>query len=145
MAEVTNSPSDARMAMFHARLSELGGVRTFVESFCGETAIPREHCLRLNLVLEELFVNSVRHGHRAESERPVWMTLDRRPDSVQVTYEDTAPPFNPYARLPATPPDTTIEMRKIGGLGLLLTKELAATRDYSYIFGRNRIRLTLKR
>jgi anti-sigma regulatory factor (Ser/Thr protein kinase) len=44
-----------------------------------------------------------------------------------------------------TPPDTTVEMRKIGGLGLLLTKELAATRDYSYVFGRNRIRLTLKR
>ena len=50
---------------------------------------------------------------------------------MQVTYEDTAPPFNPYARLPVTPPDTTIEMRKIGGLGVLLTKELAATRDYS--------------
>ena len=145
MAEVTNSPPDARMAMFHARLSELGGVRSFVESFCGEAGIPREHCLRLNLVLEELFVNSVRHGHRSESERPVWMTLDHRPDALQVTYEDTAPPFNPYARLPVTPPDTTIEMRKIGGLGLLLTKELAATRDYSYVFGRNRVRLTLKR
>jgi serine/threonine-protein kinase RsbW len=145
MVEVTNSPPGSRLAMFHARLSELGGVRAFVESFCGEAAIPREHCLRLNLVLEELFVNSVRHGHRDESDAPVWVTLDRRTDTVQVTYEDTAPPFNPYARLPVTPPDTTVEMRKIGGLGLLLTKELAATRDYSYVFGRNRIRLTLKR
>jgi hypothetical protein len=34
-------------------------------------------------------------------------------------------------------------MRKIGGLGVLLTKELAASRDYAYLFGRNRIRLTL--
>lgn len=30
-----------------------------------------------------------------------------------------------------------------GGLGVLLTKELAASRDYAYLFGRNRIRLTL--
>ena len=117
----------------------------FVEGFCADARLPREHCLRLNLVLEELFVNTVRHGHRHDSEAPVWMTLDHGPDALRVTYEDTAPPFNPYARLPVTPPDTTVEMRKIGGLGLLLMKELAATRDYSYVFGRNRIRLTLRR
>jgi len=39
--------------------------------------------------------------------------------------------------------DTTVSMRKIGGLGVLLTKELAASRDYAYLFGRNRVRLTL--
>ena len=33
----------------------------------------------------------------------------------------------------------------IPGLGVLLTRELAATRDYAYLFGRNRIRLALKR
>jgi hypothetical protein len=36
-------------------------------------------------------------------------------------------------------------MRKVGGLGVLLTKELAASRDYAYLFGRNRIRLILGR
>lgn len=145
MADVTNSPFGSRLAMFHARLSDLREVNAFVAAFCDETAIPRDPCLRLNLVLEELFVNTVRHGHRADSAAPVWMALDARPGSVQVTYEDTAPPFNPYAKLPATPPDTTVEMRKIGGLGVLLTKELAATRDYSYVFGRNRVRLVLLR
>jgi hypothetical protein len=34
-------------------------------------------------------------------------------------------------------------MRKLGGLGVLLTKEMAASRDYAYLFGRNRIRLTM--
>jgi anti-sigma regulatory factor (Ser/Thr protein kinase) len=131
--------------MFHARLSELRSVNAFVASFCEEMAMPREACLRLNLVLEELFVNTVRHGHRADSAAPVWMALDSAEGSVRVTYEDTAPPFNPYAKLPSTPPDTTVEMRKIGGLGVLLTKELAATRDYSYVFGRNRVRLLLLR
>ncbi|TMH94524.1 MAG: ATP-binding protein [Betaproteobacteria bacterium] len=64
-----------------------------------------------------------------------------------MTYEDTAPPFNPYARLPDKPIDTTttLERRAIGGLGVLLTKELAARRDYAYVFGRNRIRLTMMR
>ena len=53
--------------------------------------------------------------------------------------------MNPSARLPESLADTTPEMRKIGGLGVLLTKELAATRDYAYLFGRNRIRLAMKR
>lgn len=130
--------------MFYSRQSELRALRTHVEGFCSAAAIERQHGLRLNLVLEELFINTVSHGHRGDRDAPVWLALAVRDGAVHVTYEDTAPPFNPYARLPETPPDTTAEMRKIGGLGLLLTKEFAATRDYAYIFGRNRVHLVLK-
>jgi anti-sigma regulatory factor (Ser/Thr protein kinase) len=69
--------------------------------------------------------------------------VSRSDNGVQLVYEDRAPPFNPYARLMEPVVDTTVSMRKIGGLGVLLTKELAASRDYAYLFGRNRIRLTL--
>ena len=120
-------------------------MNAFLESFCAETGIGRERCLRLNLVLEELFVNTIRHGHRGEGDAPVWVTLAADRKALHVTYEDTAPPFNPYARLPGKSPDTTGEIREIGGLGVLLTRELAATRDYAYLFGRNRIRLALTR
>ncbi len=95
-------------------------------------------------VLEELFINTIRHGHRGDCDAPVWVSVSAGRTSVRVTYEDTAPPFNPYARLQAKSPDDTHDMRKIGGLGVLLTRELAATRDYAYVFGRNRIRLKLK-
>jgi serine/threonine-protein kinase RsbW len=131
--------------MFHATLIELKRVMAFLEGFCNAAKVGREHCLRLNLVLEELFINTVRHGHGKDSDAPVWITLDADEKTVRVVYEDTGPPFNPYARLPEKAPDTTLELRKIGGLGVLLTKELAATRDYAYLFGRNRIRLALKR
>ena len=131
--------------MFHSRLAELRQVGAYLEAFCAECGIGREHCLRLNLVLEELFVNTILHGHRGDCDAPVWVSLAADPATVRVTYEDTAPPFNPYAQLPEKSPDTTLEMRQIGGLGVLLTRELAATRDYAYLFGRNRIRLALKR
>ena len=129
--------------MFPARLQGLRAIRSFVERFCEAAGISREPCLRLNLVLEELFTNTVRHGHGKESDAPVWVTLARVSDAVGVVYEDTAPPFNPYARLPDVAPASTLELRKLGGLGVLLTRELAASRDYGYIFGRNRIRLSL--
>jgi anti-sigma regulatory factor (Ser/Thr protein kinase) len=131
--------------MFLARLDGLRRIAAFVEGYCGQQALERALGLRLNLVLEELFINSVRHGHRGDCDEPVWVTLEAGTGMVRVTYEDTGPPFNPYAHLEAKSPDATGVMRKIGGLGVLLTKELAATRDYAYVFGRNRIRLALAR
>jgi serine/threonine-protein kinase RsbW len=132
-----------RVAQFLARLDQLRPMQAFLEAFCGEAGLPRAAYLRLNLVLEELFTNTVKHGHRGDCDAPVWIAVSRSGDTVSVLYEDKAPPFNPYARLSEPVVDTTLSMRKIGGLGVLLTKELAATRDYAYLFGRNRIRLTL--
>lgn len=130
----------AQSAMFPARLSQLRSLTGFLEGFCNAQGIERTRCLRLNLVLEELFVNSVQHGYRGDCDAPIWITLDARPEAVQITFEDTAPPFNPFARL--APKDV---QPRIGGLGVLLTRELAAGRDYAYLFGRNRVRLSLSR
>ncbi|MDH5212083.1 MAG: ATP-binding protein [Betaproteobacteria bacterium] len=132
-----------RAAQFLARLDQLRPMQLFLEQFCTESGLPRAAYLRLNLVVEELFTNTVKHGHRGDSDAPVWIAVSRGGDRLSVVYEDKAPPFNPYARLSEPVVDTTLSMRKIGGLGVLLTKELAASRDYAYIFGRNRIRLTL--
>jgi serine/threonine-protein kinase RsbW len=129
--------------MIPARLERMRVLRAFLEAFCASTGVGSHSCLRLNLVLEELFTNTVRHGHGGDSDSPVWVSLVRKGGQVRLTYEDSAPPFNPYAKLPAAPPDSSIEMRKLGGLGVLLTKEMAASRDYAYIFGRNRIRLSM--
>ena len=129
--------TNARSAMFLARLSELRAIGTFVEAFCAQAGVARERCLRLNVVLEELFINTVRHGHRGECDAPVWISVRAEPAQVELTYEDTAGPFNPLAY--------TARPGKIGGLGVLLTRELTAAREYAYLFGRNRIRLALAR
>src|SRR3989442_15956773 len=128
---------NARSAMFLARLAELRRIGAFLEGFCADSGLERERCLRLNLVLEELFINTVNHGHRGDSDAPIWIVLDAQPQAVQLTYEDTAPPFNPFVH--------QVEIGKVGGLGGLLTRKLAAARAYAYLFGRNRIRLSLAR
>jgi serine/threonine-protein kinase RsbW len=141
---MTDGAITATSGTFPARAGELRRIGTFLNDFCTRQGVDREHCLKLNLVVEELFTNTVRHGHRGDSDAPVWLSVETRPSGVHLTYEDTAPPFNPYA-LFANAPDTTLSLRRIGGLGVLLTREMASTRDYAYLYGRNRIRLTLKR
>lgn len=137
-------PALLRTAMFPAKLGELHALRAFAEAFCAQARLARDKCLRLNLVLEELFTNTVRHGHRGDCEAPVWVSLAADGGAlVKVSYEDTAPPFNPYAHLAKASADLTLSM-KPGGLGVLLTRELSASRDYAYVFGRNCIRLGLQ-
>lgn len=133
--------------MFPARLGELNALRSFLEGFCAEAAIGRDGCLRLNLVLEELFTNTVRHGHRGDCEAPVWVSLAEGEErvgggdrSVTVRYEDTARPFNPFER---ASPDITQEIRKLEGRGLLLLETLSDSRDYAYLYGRNCVRLAI--
>jgi serine/threonine-protein kinase RsbW len=141
---VWNKSLSRHTTMFHARLAELRAIRTFLERFCDSSGVGGDSCLRLNLVLEELFTNTIRHGYRGDCDAPVWVSLERDAAGVVLVYEDTAPPFNPYRRLPSLAPESTAEIRKLGGLGVLLTKKLAASRDYAYLFGRNRIRLSFE-
>jgi serine/threonine-protein kinase RsbW len=137
MASMLAPVKKARSAMFLARRAELRPMSAFLEGFCADAGVAREQYLRLNVVLEELFVNTVNHGHRGDCDAPVWITVEARSEALQLVYEDTAPPFNPFAHV--------VQTRKLGGLGVLLTRELAASRDYTYLFGRNRLRLGLVR
>ncbi len=132
-----------RMGMFPSRLENWKLARAFVEGFCGIASIQRDRCLKVNLVLEELFLNTVKHGHRGGSDAPVWITLSESGGEVSLIYEDFAGPFNPFGSATREMLEALTDTRREGGLGVLLAHGLTATADYAYVFGRNRIRLTL--
>ncbi len=132
-----------RETMFPARLTAVRDVRTFIESFCGMADVARPSTFRLNLVVEELFTNTVRHGHGGDCERPVWIALEARVQTVTLTYLDCAPAFNPFGVVEQVALGGAIEQRKVGGLGVLLARELTESSEYARLFGRNRIKLFL--
>ena len=132
-----------RMGMFPSRLEEWKHARAFIEEFCRDAHIPKDSGLRANLVLEELFLNTVKHGHRGGSEAPVWITLSASGGEISLIYEDRAPPFNPFAEATREMLEALAETRREGGLGVILAHGLTSSADYAYVFGRNRIRLEL--
>ncbi len=134
-----------RETMFPARLSAVRDVRDFIESFCGMAGVARPPALRLNLILEELFTNTVRHGHGGDCDRPVWIVLEASVEAVTLTYLDCAPAFNPFCVVVQVALDGSIEQRKVGGLGVLLATELTESTEYARLFGRNRLRMVLTR
>ncbi len=134
-----------RTGMFLSRTSSLREAREFLEGFCSGAGVERQACLKLNLVVEELFLNTVKHGHRGGSDAPVWITLAAEGGAVRMTYEDRAPPFNPFGAGTREMLEALAGTRREGGLGVLLAHGLTRESDYAYIFGRNRIRLVLHR
>jgi len=132
-----------RIGMFTSRQDSLRQARAFLEAFCTGAGIGRKSCLKLNLVVEELFLNTVKHGHRGGSDAPVWITLEAEDGAIRVTYEDQAPPFNPFSAATREMLEALASTRREGGLGVLLAHGLTTATDYAYLFGRNRIRLAL--
>lgn len=132
-----------RTGMFPSRLDALRDAREFLEGFCGGAGVGRQCCLKLNLVMEELFLNTVKHGHRGGSDAPVWITLAADGGAVRMTYEDHAPAFNPFAAATREMLEALAHSRREGGLGVLLAHGLTKDSEYAYIFGRNRISLVL--
>lgn len=127
--------------MFPSRLEAWKSARAFIEGFCKGAQVPRETCLKTNLVIEELFLNTVKHGHRGGADAPVWITLTSDDGEVSLAFEDIAPPFNPFAQATREMLEALAETRREGGLGVILAHGLTSSADYAYVFGRNRIRL----
>jgi serine/threonine-protein kinase RsbW len=118
-------------------------VAAFVEAACAEAGFDRARRLRVTLVVEELFTNTVRHGHGRDCDEPVEIALAVEPGRVALTYEDTAPPHDPFAGI--APPDeaAAVEARPAGGLGVVLVAGLAQDYAYRHTGGRNRISIVV--
>jgi anti-sigma regulatory factor (Ser/Thr protein kinase) len=124
---------------FTGRLQTFAEVRAWAEAFAAAVGAERSAILRLVLVLEELFTNTVMHGYGARAQGPVWVTLASREGEIELTYEDAGPPFDPLVQGP-TP---RLDQPGPGGLGLALVRGLAASARYARVDGRNRVTLTV--
>jgi len=130
-----------------ARMDSLGQAIAFVESFCVGHGVARADLLRLSLVVEELFTNTVEHGHGGDSDAPVRIALAADADELELAYDDTAPPFDPVAQ--AARSSAEIEgdasARQVGRLGIALVAGVAARIGYAHEDGWNRVRVVLRR
>jgi len=125
--------TDISVAPRHQALGELMAT---LQDACRALAIRDADSLRLQLVAEELFINTIDHGgpHTA----PVTIRLQRLSDGIALHYEDDGSAFDPtMGEASANPGDLP------GGLGLRLLRGLARDMRYRREAGRNIVELTL--
>ena len=130
-----------------ARMDALADAIEFVEAFCADRGVADSDALRLSLVLEELFTNTVVHGHGGDGESPVRLALRADASHLELTYEDSAPPFDPLDHVAKSPidPPASLADRPIGQLGIALVVDMAERISYEREDSRNRIVLALRR
>jgi serine/threonine-protein kinase RsbW len=129
--------------VFPARLRAFDQVKALIDEFGTVAELGREDRHKLTLIVEELFTNTVNHGHRGDSDAPVFITFEEDAGDLRLIYEDSAPQFDPLAAEHRTDIDSTIKERRVGGLGIFIAIGLTDKVDYSYVEGRNRICLRL--
>jgi anti-sigma regulatory factor (Ser/Thr protein kinase) len=126
----TQLPELARLA---GETSRLGASHHLQEEFIAH----------LNLVLEEVVSNIIRHGYGGREDGEVSLAIRFAPEAIAVTVEDEGMPFNPLG-LPD--PDLTIplEEREVGGLGVYLVRKFTDELDYRSEGGRNILRMVMR-
>lgn len=141
----TPSPAQhGERRVFAARLAALSEAATFAQDFCQREHIGHPVALRLTLVVEELFTNTVRHGYGGDSDAPIAIALSAAGDEVTLYFEDAAPRFDPlpYMHSPPADLDAPSQARGVGGLGLHLVAQMSTHIRHAYADG-NRLWLTL--
>ena len=81
------------------------------------------------LVFEEIVANIVGHGARNGREPDVRVTLEARPDTIVLIFDDDGVPFDPRG-LPDPVKPKSLEEAKVGGFGLMLVRHAASSLEY---------------
>jgi len=117
-------------------LSELEKLGKYVVEFARSLGISHKTIFQLKFSMEEIFVNIISYGYPDQEEHWIKVLIAHENSMLIMRIEDDGIPYNP---LNSEPPDvgTPIENRKIGGLGIHLTKHLITDMAYSRCGDRN--------
>ncbi len=124
------------------RVSQLHSLAKLVEDFGENNSVPEQQIFMLNLILDELMTNYVRHSMHKVSMSRMELALRAEPDQVVLTILDTGPPFNP---LDVPPPDMRkgIDDRQLGGMGLHLVRSYCDRMRHEAIHGYNKLTIEI--
>jgi len=110
-------------------LTALPPLMTTVNCFLDQHAVPREAIFRINLAIEEIVTNIIKYGYDDTAPHAITVFLTLLPDTIRLRLEDDGHPFDP---LQAPEPDihASLDKRQVGGLGLLLVREIVGRIAY---------------
>lgn len=110
-----------------------------IEEAAHEYGLESQTALKLNLIIEELFLNTVTHGNQDGGSTAVEISLTKDGARTSLTYCDKGPAFDPlqHEAGDVTDPD------RAGGRGILLVKGFVVNSRYERDEGWNRLHLDL--
>lgn len=124
---------------------ELARVDAAVAEFARKEEWPPELEFQIKLVLEELGLNIINHGHDGAEGREIEIEIVSEADAVTVEIVDDGRPFDPMTEAPAPDTESALEDRPVGGLGVHLVRTMMDEARYRREGDRNRLTLVKRR
>lgn len=128
---MTHEPAVEMSGRFHRDLMALPKVFELVESFFANARVDGKSRFPVELAVEEVFTNFVRHNANGRDSIEIRLRLDGDNLSVALTDYDS-PRFDLTIDAPDPEIDAPLEKRTPGGLGLLLVKKMMDRIEYSH-------------
>ena len=140
---MTGNDTDKPRARLDLRsqLSDIAQVPVWIKALASKHGIPGTLQFAMNLCLEEVVSNIIRHGYAGKSDRMVRVVFSMpQPGSFVFVVDDDAPHFNPLeaAELPSL---NAHEEARVGGQGIRLLRRFADTLNYEPTPTGNRFRM----
>lgn len=126
------------------RHDELDRVSAAVEELAEREDWPPEMVYRVTLVIEELVVNIINHGHDG-GVHDIEIAMASEPDALTVEIIDDGRPFDPLSDAPEPDLDSLLEDRPVGGLGIHLVRTMMDEVHYRREQDRNHTTLIARR
>jgi len=122
------------------QLTELTLLASAIEDFAEKTGLDMQAIFKINLALDELVTNIVSYAYDDESLHQIEITLSYDAPIFTASLIDDGKAFDPTM---TTEPDvdTSLEQRKVGGLGVHFVKTLMDKIDYNRHAQKNHVRL----
>ena len=136
--------SITRTVTIETRLEELTRLTEAVDELGEEDNWSPALVGKINLVLEELAINTINHGH-LEGVHEISITFNSTDEALTIDIVDDGRPFDPLTDAPAPDVNAPIEERPIGGLGVFLVRKLMDELTYRREEGRNHLTLVAYR
>jgi sigma-B regulation protein RsbU (phosphoserine phosphatase) len=123
-------------------LHEVAKLSSFVKSITERLLTDKPEAKKLRLAVEEVVVNAMSYAYPPRTEGEITVRCVAGNQRIKFYIIDRGTPLDPTETGKA---DTTLsaEERPIGGLGLLLVRELTDTINYERIDDKNILTLTL--
>lgn len=124
-----------------ADVAKLDEVMEFLEQNLEKVDCPPKAQMQICVAAEEIFVNIAHYAYGPEKGKArVRVDISEEPVTVTITFMDNGIPFDPLAK---EDPDVTLaaDERKIGGLGIFMTKKTMDDVTYEYKDGKNILRM----
>jgi anti-sigma regulatory factor (Ser/Thr protein kinase) len=126
---------------FRRGINALPEVFVFLAKFVDHQQVDEKTAFCINLVVEELFTNMVRHNEGGGD--TIAVSLDRQDNRVHLELVDTdVEPFDP-ATADVPPVDAGIDERRPGGLGIYLVNKMVDELKYNYEAEKRTMRISV--